>query len=514
MRSTVIASAVVASAGLALPALANPDLDVIFTSVPGSPTSVIPGGGGGIRFRTPLVSMLDLYASPSGSHWIFKGFSDVDDLDAMISGSGAAGTLIAYEGDAILSMPGMSFGFMDSDAHVSDQGVAVFGNRLAGGGTTSDEVLMRYSPGPGATVQVAEGSPAPGLIDSTGPSGDETLGNSLNSPVMLADGRIAFRADLINNIASDRRSALYLGEVVLMQEQTPLLGQIFDAPVSSTLRVTADGAHWMAEVDANPLAIGTADALLLDGAVVLQSGDPLGGASIDQIFDNDLRSPGNWTARGDYVGDSDWAAHNGQLAFATGQTIQTALGTETIGDSISTFRASNTGDLLMVCNTSNPDPNLDTVMTLNGDTELAREGDAVDVNGDGVLNDNAFISGFGANDAFFGDDGFVYFLCTLRDGGAASLGSAFLRVPAETAPGCAPDLTTGAIAGQPGYGVPNGILNNDDFFYYLAQFAAGNLAVADLTTGAIQGQPGYGVPNGVLNNDDFFYYLAIFAAGC
>jgi len=80
--------------------------------------------------------------------------------------------------------------------------------------------------------------------------------------------------------------------------------------------------------------------------------------------------------------------------------------------------------------------------------------------------------------------------------------------------GCRPDLTTGAIAGQPGYGVPNGILNNDDFFYYLAQFAAGNLAVADLTTGAIVGQPGYGVPNGVLNNDDFFYYLAIFAAGC
>jgi hypothetical protein len=81
-------------------------------------------------------------------------------------------------------------------------------------------------------------------------------------------------------------------------------------------------------------------------------------------------------------------------------------------------------------------------------------------------------------------------------------------------PGCEPDLTTGAIAGQPGYGVPNGVLNNDDFFYYLAQFAAGNLAVADLTTGAISGQPGYGVPNGVLNNDDFFYYLAIFAAGC
>ena len=81
-------------------------------------------------------------------------------------------------------------------------------------------------------------------------------------------------------------------------------------------------------------------------------------------------------------------------------------------------------------------------------------------------------------------------------------------------PACGPDITTGAVAGQPGYGVPNGIVNNDDFFYFLSQFSAGNLAVADVTTGAISGQPGYGVPNGVINNDDFFYFLAIFAAGC
>ena len=79
---------------------------------------------------------------------------------------------------------------------------------------------------------------------------------------------------------------------------------------------------------------------------------------------------------------------------------------------------------------------------------------------------------------------------------------------------CKPDITTGAVPGQPGYGVANGVLNNEDFFYYLAQFAAGNALVADLTTGAVPGQPGYGTPNGVINNEDFFYYLALFAAGC
>lgn len=63
-------------------------------------------------------------------------------------------------------------------------------------------------------------------------------------------------------------------------------------------------------------------------------------------------------------------------------------------------------------------------------------------------------------------------------------------------PLCPPDLTTTALSTEPGYGVPNGTLNNDDFFYYLLQFAAGNAAVADLTTTALTTAAGYGVPNG------------------
>ena len=53
----------------------------------------------------------------------------------------------------------------------------------------------------------------------------------------------------------------------------------------------------------------------------------------------------------------------------------------------------------------------------------------------------------------------------------------------------------------------------DGSFIYLTD-ASGNLAVCDMTSTAVTGQPGYGVSNGVLNNDDFFYYLALFAGGC
>ena len=48
----------------------------------------------------------------------------------------------------------------------------------------------------------------------------------------------------------------------------------------------------------------------------------------------------------------------------------------------------------------------------------------------------------------------------------------------------------------------------------LDRFAAGNRFVADMTTGAIPGAPGYGIPDGLITNQDFFYFLARFAEGC
>lgn len=105
-----------------------------------------------------------------------------------------------------------------------------------------------------------------------------------------------------------------------------------------------------------------------------------------------------------------------------------------------------------------------------------------------------------------------------RDGrvivGAAHFGAdsdAFLAI---LPPHCWADLTTTALPGTTGYATPDGVLNNDDFFYFLGAFAAGNLLHADITTTALPGAPGYGTPDGLITNDDFFFYLSLFAAGC
>ncbi len=80
--------------------------------------------------------------------------------------------------------------------------------------------------------------------------------------------------------------------------------------------------------------------------------------------------------------------------------------------------------------------------------------------------------------------------------------------------GCRADLSGSTDPNDPNYGVPDGLVDASDFFYFLDQFAGGNLAVADLSGSTDPNDPGYGVPDGSLDASDFFYFLDIFVIGC
>ncbi len=83
-----------------------------------------------------------------------------------------------------------------------------------------------------------------------------------------------------------------------------------------------------------------------------------------------------------------------------------------------------------------------------------------------------------------------------------------------TANPCAPDLTGSSDPNDPSYGVPDGVVDASDFFFFLDAFAANDLGTADLTGSSDPNDPNYGVPDGILDASDFFYYLDIFVAGC
>lgn len=78
-----------------------------------------------------------------------------------------------------------------------------------------------------------------------------------------------------------------------------------------------------------------------------------------------------------------------------------------------------------------------------------------------------------------------------------------IRIP----PDCPVDYTTTGNPNDPLYGVPNGIVDSNDFFFYLDAFAD-DRELADLTGN------GYCMPDGIIDSDDFFLFLDLFVFGC
>jgi len=80
---------------------------------------------------------------------------------------------------------------------------------------------------------------------------------------------------------------------------------------------------------------------------------------------------------------------------------------------------------------------------------------------------------------------------------------------------CEADVTTqGAGVGDPGFGVPDGLVTGADINFYVNLWIVGDPG-ADLTTqGAGAGDPGFGVPDGLVTGADIQFYVNLWVAGC
>ncbi len=450
MRRSMLRCACVLSTGLVWPLVAGaqPVADVIFTNIDGHPSAAVPGVPGE-QFRAPLAPFLSLYGSPSGSRWIFKAFSDNPDSnanDVIVAGSDLVGVAVAKEGQPA-PLAGLTYGFFDSDCGINEAGQYAFGNRLAGGLPATDEIIFAFD-GVGFVVAAQEGDPAPNLVDPAG-AGNELYGNSLNSTHILADGTVTFRADLIQNVDTNFRSALYQGAVVLAQEGTNAVsGESYDSfsgTGASALHSAALGDHWIVEADILP-GVGAVEAVVVDGTVEFQDGDVLAGmpSAVDAIFGVFMGGGGAWLARGDNADNSQWVVLNGGVVAASGDPT-TPGATENFVTFLA-LSANGAGDYVVAATTDGA-ADADQVVVLNGETVVVSEGDPVDLDGNGLADDDVFIAAFDADDLILTDDlnddlvddRKIYFFGDIRDGAGTALGDALLRVGMAALP-CPADL--------------------------------------------------------------------------
>lgn len=463
-----------AAGALAASALAGDGIEVIYTKIPGHATAAIPGPVDldGNPAVSDFRALEDLIFSPDGSQWIVKGRTQLGSEmeNIMLLGSGTTGSMFAQEGQHILG------GLADERYEFFGSGIGRFddnGNfaysaraRTMRNGSTSAPNGQRvlFWDGSTTTLLFKEGDLiASGLVDQApNPSGDEVFGNSVGSIHPLNDGTIGSQDTTILNIHTSRRPAIMYDNVGFHQTNVTTFIDTDGSTVrtwstlgSNAFFTTPDGTHWMAQ--GRHVGQPTSDTLLVrDGTAVLKTGVAIGGSGVilSSIFAWELKSDGDWCARGADTGTGDYAAVNGTVVAKTGDPITTGS-TETWGDTFLAFNINQSGDWLLVGNTSETDLGRDTVMVLNGETVLAREGDAVelDLDGNSVFDDafigrgNNTLAAFEANDIFINEDGDVYFFASLRDEAGVDLNSsptfgapqAFLRILAS-APPCVGDL--------------------------------------------------------------------------
>jgi hypothetical protein len=530
-------------AGLALVAgsASAVPIQVIYSKKTGHPTATIPGAVNfaGAPEAAEWRGIENLAVSPDGSRWLLLGRSNQSDhRDTLVMlGQGAAGSVLNVGGHVFQEgQPAVTAGGGDSGwieffpsgfGRFNSANNFVLGIRAR---TTQDYVSSATSATDGQRAVVWNGTnlnvafkqldPYSGMMDTT-TSGDETVGNSVGSFHLLDDGRIGTQDATINNINSARRPAITYDRAMFKQINVSTVNgfggvgtNTLTALTTNTFFTTPNGAHWFTGGAINPS--GTAlPVLVYDNTIVLQAGQPVspGGPIMGDSLHTFMANNGRWISRGrDNSGTTaaapDWVVRENVLVAKTGDSI-TPGSTEHWGDTIAAITINSSGDYVVIGNTDNAEIGKNEVAVLNGTTVIFREGDPIDLDGNGMFDDSAFI-GRGNNTLtsitasvnngqvawWLTDSKVLYGLINLRDGElsgndinitpAFSSPTAFIRMNLAT---CRADFDG------------NGSRTIDDIFIFLnAWFAMDPRTDVD------------GI--GGVNIDDIFIFINIWFAGC
>lgn len=212
---------------------------------------------------------------------------------------------------------------------------------------------------------------------------------------------------------------------------------------TSTLSTMTAGSLKVDATGTNTAYVGTLTSpasttvLVYNGDVKIQRNQVLPGSGFTSLVntidvDINMAPNGNYMARGSNVDGQDWVVKNGAVVAQKGAPV---IPGSTINWDDAAFSAgffmsmtNNFGETIVGGLTTDTNPAADAYMVAHGRLVFLKEGDEVDLTGDGV-GDGVFISTFNDDNGFLTDNLYWYFSGNLKDGAGNIVGNAFMRYP-------------------------------------------------------------------------------------
>jgi hypothetical protein len=403
---------------------------VLYTNIPGDPSAAVPGLPG-VSFDpgTGTTHFDRVFGSPNGN-WALTALTDLATTadEVMIVNN----VVEAHEGDPATWAPGESIGLLDTKVGVNDSGDFVFATNTDGP-TTSDEYMLLGSGG-GITIAAQEASAAPALAGAF-------WGSTIESGVILADGTVGLVSDSITGagVTTADDEILVRGATLLSREGiTVPAGQLgseawenFDV---DDIFMSADGVHWLAQGDLSG-STTTDDVVVVDGTVVIQEGVILAGSGFANPVDGSgivgvhMTAGGQWFARGNNdTSELDWVYGSGGVVTSGGSPITggaAELFDDTDFSDLFFLHVGNSNGDFIIGGVTSAASTANGVLVLNNDTVVVRESDPIDLDGNGMFDDDAFFDTFGNDDGHLTDAGIFYFVATIKDGTDTRIGQGF-----------------------------------------------------------------------------------------
>lgn len=488
-----------------------------------------------------------LYRSPDGTKFAVLIDTDGhsftgDQLCIVTVGPNPTITAIADTGGTFL-VNGAAITSFDRVLAINDAGQVAFSGARSSLGTAADDFVALYTPGsPGTITAIAEESAAaPGLVDGA------TIGTTSIVQGLTNNGKVLFVASLAGTAVTANNQYLCLSDgtthTVIARKGVDFPGSNFAELLTGTwlamstsgtdrsANITGDGAHTMLSGTLSTGNTARDDSLVYDGFIMAQEGAIIPGsgfgAAVSSFNFNYLDPDNHWFALGSNTGGQDFALRDGVVIARTGDLIHSGA-TESFSDTSPLnpggagfaqcfFQAHGFGSNWIVGGISNGPDAWANAVIVTADRVVMREGDPIDVNGNGLNDDNAAAHILRDDRMMVGADGAVYAVLQTRArnicSGIVDIGNTLVRIPPPGPAACS--IADIATEGNPDLQAgPDGFITGvdaDAFFeaYFKLTQRPDNTFIADIV-----GDLGIGPPNGFVEGVDADAFVIAFFVGC